>query len=270
MLIAQISDCHIMAPGERFGGRLDSAVGLQAAIDAIEALSPRPDLVLATGDLVNDGTPEQYEHLCSLVDRLDIPLVPLMGNHDERGEFRRRFADRLPGDARDGPVDGPVDFAVDDHAVRIIALDTTITGRHDGELTAAQLAWLDARLTEQCDRPTIVAQHHPPFRSGVRWMDRGSGFASIDGERAVLERHDHVEAVVAGHLHRSIGRRFAGTVAMTCPSTAAALDLDLVSDEVGYSTEPTGFVLHHWNGEALTSHGVTIGEHVRWTPDWAE
>ena len=266
MLIAQISDCHVMAPGERFGGRLDSAAGLLAAVEAIEALTPRPDLVLATGDLVNDGTAEQYEHLLALLGRIDIPLIPLMGNHDEAREFRRCFADRLADD--DGV--GSVDFTVDDHALRIIALDTTITGRHDGELTDAQLAWLDARLTEQRDRPTIVAQHHPPFRSGVRWMDRGAGFASGDAERAVLERHEQVEAVVAGHLHRPIVRRFAGTVAMTCPSTAAALDLDLVSDEPGYSTEPTGFVLHDWNGDALTSHVVTIGEHARWTPEWAD
>ena len=265
MLIAQISDCHVMAPGERFGGQLDSAAGLRAAIDAIEALSPRPDLVLATGDLVNDGAPEQYDHLLSLLDRIDIPLIPLMGNHDDAGEFRRRFADRLPDD----PDGASIDFTVDEHPLRIIALDTTIAGSHHGELSTAQLAWLDDRLAEQPDRPTIVAQHHPPFRSGIRWMDADAGFTSIDEQRAVLERHRHVEAVVAGHLHRSIVRRIAGTVAISCPSTAAALDLDLASDEVGYSTEPTGFLLHHWDGAALATHVVAIAGQSRWAPDWA-
>jgi UDP-2,3-diacylglucosamine pyrophosphatase LpxH len=43
----------------------------------------------------------------------------------------------------------------------------------------------------------------------------------------VLRRHPHVEGVVCGHIHRTIVRRFAGTVATVCPSTAHQVALDL-------------------------------------------
>ncbi len=262
MLIAQISDCHIVEPGRLFAGRVDSAAGLRAAIEAIEALDPRPDLVLATGDLVNDGTSEQYDHLDELLSGLAVPVIPVAGNHDDRSELRRRF-EVVPA----GDPDDPVFFTVEEYPVRLVILDTTLPGRHDGAIGGKQLAWLDDRLDEQPDRPTIVVQHHPPFVTGLRWMDEHCGFIDADAEAAILRRHTHVEAVVAGHLHRAIHRRVGATIAMTCPSTAVALDLGIGDDPFGYSSEPTGFLLHEWRPAfGLTSHVLSIGEHRRWTP----
>ncbi len=37
---------------------------------------------------------------------------------------------------------------------------------------------------------------------------------------AIIARHRQVERVICGHLHRSIQTRWAGTIAMTAPSTA--------------------------------------------------
>lgn len=266
MLIAQISDCHIVDPGELFADRTDSADGLRRAVDTVQRLPVTPDLVLLTGDLVNDGTPSQYDHLVSLLDGLDMPLLPIPGNHDDRGQLRERFASVLPH----GRPDEPIDVVYDLGALRVVALDTTIPGRHDGALTDAQLDWLDAQLAEMPETPTIVAQHHPPISSGIVWMDGDNGFATGRGEHEILSRHRHVEAVVSGHLHRSLQRRFAGTVSVTCPSTAGALGLGLFGGPVEYSTEPTGMLLHHWRDDAgLVSHVVPIGRFDTWSPSWA-
>lgn len=266
MLIAQISDCHIVDPGELFAERTRSDVGLRRAIDSISQLSVTPDLLLLTGDLVNDGTPSQYDHLVELLDEVDIPLLPLPGNHDDRQQLRDRFPDILPV----GEPDDPIDLVYDAGAVRVVAIDTTIPGRHDGDLTGRQLAWLDEQLRAAPDRPTIVVQHHPPISSGIGWMDQACGFAAGAREAEVLSRHSHVEAVVSGHLHRSLQRRFAGTMSVTCPSTAGALALGLGDGSVGYTTEPTAFLLHHWReGAGLVSHAVPIGAFDSWTPSWA-
>lgn len=266
MLIAQISDCHIVEPARLFGDQVDSAAGLRAAIGAIGALDRRPDVVLATGDLVNDGTSAQYDHLEEILGGLDIPVIPVAGNHDDRTELRRRFDGVVPP----GEPADPTCFTIDDHEVRLVILDTTIPGRHDGRVGSGQLAWLDDQLGSAPERPTIVVQHHPPFVTGLRWMDAHCGFADGDAEAVVLARHTHVEGVVCGHLHRSIQRRFANTIAMVCPSTAAPLDLDLGDGPVGYSTEPTGFLLHEWRPAiGLTSHVVSIGRYRRWTPPWS-
>jgi 3',5'-cyclic AMP phosphodiesterase CpdA len=281
VLIAQVTDCHVVEPGGLMADRADPAAGLRAAIASIEALSPPVDLVLATGDLVNDGRPEQYDHLERLLADLGAPVVPVVGNHDDRTELRRRFPGVLPPGGPDEPVDLVVgeDVEVDDAAgrrlaelpVRIVVLDTTIPRANEGRFTSGQASWLDARLAEQPDRPTLVVQHHPPFRSGIEWMDRDCGFTGADLEAEVVARHRQVEAIVCGHLHRAMHRRFGGTVASTCPSTAVQLGLRLDGGPVEYTAEPPGFALHHWSEVGgLVSHLVPIGDHPRWVPSWAD
>ena len=60
--------------------------------------------------------------------------------------------------------------------------------------------------------------HHPPFVVGLPAMDA----MGLDGKEAfadVIRGHPQVERIVCGHVHRAITRRFAGTVASSCPST---------------------------------------------------
>jgi len=98
-----------------------------------------------------------------------------------------------------------------------------------GELCAERLAWLDATLRRRPQSPTLLMMHHPPFVTGIGHMDR-VGLAGIDGLAAVIARHPQVERLIAGHLHRAITVRFAGTVATTCPSPAHQVALDLDPD----------------------------------------
>lgn len=263
MLIAQITDCHIVEPEGLMADRIDPATGLRAAIDLINRLDPLPDLVLATGDLVNDGTAAQYDHLTSLLDALSMRVLPIAGNHDDRTELRARFPD-LPN----GGSDDPIDYVIDDLPVRLIGLDTSIPGRHDGHVTPDQMDWLDRQLSVGTDRPTIVFQHHPPFPSGIPWMDLSAGFTGADLEASILRRHDHVEAVLCGHLHRAIHRRFGGTVASSCPSTAVQLALDLSGAVPHYTNEPPAIALHQFSDGVLNSHIVPIAAADRWSPSW--
>ena len=264
MLIAQITDCHIVEPGALMADRVDPAPGLRAAIDLINDLDPQPDVVLATGDLVNDATSAQYDHLVSLFDALNAPLLPIPGNHDDRVQLRRRFP-QLPT----GGADDRIDYVIDDHEVRLIGLDTSIPGRHDGRVTADQMAWLDRQLSTGAERPTIIFQHHPPFPSGIPWMDRNAGFTGAELEADLLRRHAHVEAVVCGHLHRAIHRRFGGTVASSWPSTSVQMGLGFRDGPPVYTDEPPAIALHDYADGALNSHVVSVVSANRWTPSWA-
>ena len=64
MLLVQLSDPHIVEEGELLARPASTPPRSSARpIEHVNRLDPQPDLVLLTGDLVNEGRPAQYEHL---------------------------------------------------------------------------------------------------------------------------------------------------------------------------------------------------------------
>lgn len=254
MLIAQISDTHIKPAGKLAYGRVDTAPALAACVAAIAALERQPDLVLATGDLVDHGTDEEYARLRELLAPLGMPILPIPGNHDDRAGLRAAFAD-CPYLPANGDF---LHYVVDDWPVRLIALDTIIPGRPEGELCDRRLAWLEARLAEAPAKPTLVFMHHPPFPTGIKLMD-GFGLANAARFAAVIARHKQVERIVAGHVHRAIQARVGGSVASICPSTAHQMELDISGGKTGFMLEPAGYQLHLWQENVLVTHTAVVG-----------
>jgi 3',5'-cyclic-AMP phosphodiesterase len=269
MILAQISDTHIVPQGmlfrcpvqgtapdaERIYREFDTAQYLARAVAALNALVPRPDVAVVTGDLVDHGEPAEYEHLRHLL-ALHMPVFVIPGNHDAREPLREAF--------RDGgylPAEGYLQYTVEDFPLRLVALDTLIPGQHDGMLCAERLGWLDAALAAQPARPTAILMHHPPFATGITYMDN-CGFANPAGLAEIVGRHPQVERILCGHLHRAIDRRFAGTVAGTAPSTAHQIRLNLVPDaRISFIFEPPGYQLHLWEAETgLVTHTAVFDD----------
>ncbi len=258
MLIAQITDFHIGLPGTAMDSQGKTAEHLARAVAHLGALDPAPDAIVCTGDLVDVGHPDEYARLLHLLAPLASPVYVIPGNHDDRDNFRRAF--RAAGHDY-LPESGPLHYVAQVGPVRIVALDTLVPGTPGGSLDATQLAWLDARLGEAPDAPTLVVQHHPPFRTGIELMD-GMGLADIDAEAAVIARHPQVERILCGHLHRDICTRFAGTLAATIASTAHQVQLDLRDPGgLAIASEPPACALHLWRGGALVSHTSYIDAH---------
>ncbi|PWC40344.1 phosphodiesterase [Azospirillum sp. TSO22-1] len=256
MLIAQLSDPHIKPRGRLAYRRVDTAAALAAVVDTVNALVTPPDVVLVTGDLVDAGRPEEYGLLREILQPLKAPLFAVPGNHDDRAAMAAAF-----GDALHLPQDGGfLHFAVEDWPVRLIGLDTVLPGQGGGLLCPERLRWLGERLAEQPDRPTVLFQHHPPFRTGIGHMDR-IGLAGAADQAAVVRRHPQVERVLCGHLHRPIQVRWAGTLASTAPGTSHQVALDLRDNAPSaFVLEPPGFQLHLWTEEnGLVSHTATVG-----------
>ncbi|HXZ01540.1 MAG TPA: phosphodiesterase [Stellaceae bacterium] len=257
MLIAQITDFHIKARGRIAYRVVDTAACLAAAVAALKALDPRPDLVVATGDLTDFGREEEYALLRELLAPLAMPVYLIPGNHDEREAMRRTFR----GDGY-FPAQGFLNYTVEDHPLRLVALDTVIPGESGGRLCAERLAWLDRTLASAPERPTMILMHHPPFQTGIAHMD-AIGLDGADAFAAVLARHPRVERVLCGHLHRSIqapiGRR---AIASTAPSTAHQVALDLrPRGPAAFMMEPPGYQLHLWRpATGVVTHTAVVGD----------
>ena len=87
------------------------------------------------------------------------------------------------------------------------------------------------------------------------------GLADSAALAAVIARHGQVERVIAGHVHRSIQTRFAGTIASISPSVAHQVALELDPDAASaFCLEPAGFQLHYAvPGGGLVTHTAVLG-----------
>ena len=249
MLIAQISDCHIRDQGGSFARLVDTTETLRRVVDHLVGLDPAPDVILATGDLTDDGTASQYATLLDVLTPIADRLLPIPGNHDECPLFRGAFADVLPGNL----ADDHCSYVIEDHPVRLVGLDNSIPGRHDGRFDPVRERWLDDVLAADPDRPTLVFTHFPPFETGLRFMD-DAGLLDSDRLRAVIERNPQVRLLVTGHLHRPIHTTIGSTLVSTCPSTGNQIRLDLHPERGAAVDEPPAYQLHRWDGERFVTH----------------
>ncbi|HEY1608179.1 MAG TPA: phosphodiesterase [Paraburkholderia sp.] len=259
MLLAQISDLHVKPRGALAYNRVDTAACLGRCIDRLNALTTRPDAVIMTGDLVDRGMPEEYEHLKSLLATLEIPYYLLAGNHDDRDALRDAFPERA--ELRAGGA--YVQYAVDIGPLRVLALDSVVPGQSGGALCDERLDWLAAQLDAARDKPVVIALHHPPFDCGIAHMDaiRLAPKASLRLE-ALVARHPNVERVLCGHVHRPIFVRFGGTIAAAVPSPAHQVTLDLREDgPSAFSLEPPAFALHRYQPRTgIVTHHAYVGD----------
>ncbi len=254
---AQISDFHISLPDGMADKTLQTAAHLRIAVAHLNALPERPEFVLCTGDLVDSGGEGEYAILAEILAGLDMPFFLIPGNHDDRTGLAQAFPDH---DYLSGH-DGFMQYTIEEWEPRLIALDTLVPGQSGGRVCSTRLDWLADRLTEQPDRPTILFMHHPPFRTGIRMMDE-MGLEDREGLVAVLRQYNQIEAILAGHLHRHITRRVAGTIAITTPGPAHQIALDLTGEErLSLIMEPPAGLLHIWLGgdDGLVSHVTYTG-----------
>lgn len=252
-LIAQISDPHIKAEGRLSYRRVDTQRALRDAIALLNRLAPRVDALLVSGDLVDFGRAEEYAALEELLADLAMPCYLIPGNHDDRRHLKERFAEH----AYLHQHDEFVQWVVDDFPVRLIGLDSSVPGQPHGELCLERLTWLDEALRQKPDTPTLIMLHHHPFDSGIDHMDRQQ-LRNRHALEELLGVHRNVERVLCGHLHRSIQRRFANTIAHSCPGISHQVTLDLRRQAPAtFTMEPPGYLLHHWTPDAgmLTHQG---------------
>ena len=259
LLVAQVSDLHIGYDRDNIHEL--NVRRLNMVIDQLNAMRPKPSLLLVTGDLVENGDDETaYQHMVALVGRWEGPLAWVVGNHDSRGLFLAN----VPGVATDD--DGYVQYEFDHDGLRVLILDTLDEGRHGGAYCEKRGAWLQARLAERSDVPTLLVLHHPPVDTGIDWMSALSCEAWVQRLDAIIRPARQVVGMIAGHVHRPIATSFAGKPLAVCASTAPTLALDLEDIDEAHPDgralilgEAPAYALHYWNGERLLTHFDTAG-----------
>jgi Icc protein len=257
VIAAHITDLHLRTDHGLYNGTHDTSQPIAACIDHLRSMQPQPDFILASGDLADEPRVSDYTELRRVLDQLDVPVYVIPGNHDDRDMLRDAFADLgyLPTEGK------YLNYTIEDYPLRVIGLDNTGDDPHRGEFCASRLAWLDDRLSEQPDRPTILFMHFQPLLTRMGYRDRNA----MDGANemdAVLRRHPQVELIACGHLHRSIQMRWGGTLVSVAPSAVVQRTLSLDNSlPQAYVDEPPGMAVYVWHPDTgPICHTSLIGD----------
>jgi Icc protein len=168
----------------------------------------RADLVVVTGDLVQDDSAGAYEHFCQLLSSLELPVYCVPGNHDVRALMRDALAEppfHYCASARSGNW-------------LIIGIDSCVTDHAGGHVEAAELARLDSEIATSGAENVMICLHHPPVRMGSKWLDT----VGMDNGAEFLRRiaaSGKVRLAIFGHVHQPYDADHGGVSIVATPST---------------------------------------------------
>ena len=256
-VLAHLSDPHLVArTSPLLHGVVDSRRLLLAVLAQLEASGVRPRALVFTGDLADLGEPDAYRSLRAAVEpvaeRLGAQIVWVMGNHDDRASVRAHLMDE--------PASGePVDRVVMLGGLRLVVLDTSVPGRHHGELAPSQLAWLREILADAAPDGTLLAMHHPP----VPCLQDRAIPVELRGQAALAAvlRGSDVRSILAGHLHYSTSATFAGIPVSVAGSTCYTQDLTTPDRGTRGHDGGQGLNLVHVYPETVMHSMVPLGRH---------
>jgi Icc protein len=193
----------------------------------------RPDLVVHTGDVVDDARPASYERAADLLAGIEVPTLLTPGNHDDV----TAMAPRLAGSTREGLARLHVG------GWEVVLVDSQVDGAAHGEIDARVLAHLDETLAAT-DRHVVVGLHHPPL---TVCGHPDCSLRNASELLAVFDRHANVRGVVSGHLHVAEDLERAGVPYLLSPSTCHQLTHRHPLEEHNNDPTPPGartLVLH--------------------------
>lgn len=249
-LLVQITDTHVVERGTLLYGMADTARHLAETVSQINAMRPRPDLVLVTGDLVEHPGPVTYSHFRDLIAPLQVPVYLMPGNHDDPSIMCEFFADSdmFPGEPPH------YQYAIEGPDFRTLMLNSHLDNSELPCFGMRRLQWLQYEL-ESSDQPTLIAIHHPPMVTGVGFIDMvGKRWFQEIGE--LIASHPQVLKVICGHGHFDLS----GMLGNVPVQMAGAIAHQLIAGRVidiapSFDPMPVPPVLHHWiDGELVSGY----------------
>ena len=181
MILVQLSDIHV---GSQFQESVFSKV-----IEEINEI--KPDSILITGDLTNEGLISEYEKCKKLLSKLDCKKIfTISGNHDYRNSGYLVFKKFFPFET--------INELEED--VVLVTVGTARPDRNEGEVGYRQNLWLERTMKKFQNKIKILAMHHHLVGIPDTGSDRVTVIDAGDVLRTILDTH--VDLVLCGHKHR--------------------------------------------------------------------
>lgn len=201
----------------------------QALADPIEC-----DLILVTGDLVNELNPRIYDGIFATLTATGIPFACIAGNHDVTDEVGKG----LPFEQRSLIAHEPDHRLLNQHVIesefwQILLIDSSVPGKIHGYLTAYNANWLSQQLSQN-HKPSIICLHHHVMPMQSKWIDEHI-LLNFKEFWHIIDAFPHVQCILSGHTHQENMAQHNNVTAYTTPSTC--YQFKTKSDDFTYDFE---------------------------------
>jgi len=181
MLLVQLSDIHV-------GSQFQEPV-FETVISEVNEL--KPDAILISGDLTNEGLIKEYEKCKKLISRFRCKkIIAISGNHDYRNSGYLAFKKYFPFETIN-ELGGDV---------VLVTVGTARPDRNEGEVGYRQNLWIERTMQKYKDKVKILAMHHHLVGIPDTGSDRVTVIDAGDVLRTILDTK--VDLVLCGHKHR--------------------------------------------------------------------
>lgn len=219
--VLQITDLHLSRQAIGTNGDVVLNDGCTQKFEAVlqQALDDvRCDLIIVTGDLVNEVQPAVYDYIFATLQATQIPFVCIAGNHDVTDEvgkelpFSERSLVAQPADSR----------LLSRHAImtehwQLLLLDSSVPGQVAGEIKLDDIAWLRTQLNT-CAKPALLALHHHVVPMNSAWIDEYIAKNSDIFWQQMAE-YNQLRVIISGHTHQVQEYTHQGVAVYSTPST---------------------------------------------------
>jgi len=237
--VAQITDVHLQFEAGSMLYGVDTGATLGRVVQAITMLSPLPDLIIATGDLADDGSAATYQRLRAILLSADLPVYVLAGNHDNIDEMHRSLAG---GNIyfKNMEIFGGWAF---------MFINSKVEDESFGLIDVQEKSELERNLLAVGEMPVLLALHHSPMSI---CSAAGCQLKNADELTRLAESYPVVRGIIGGHTHTAAEQKYRSHVQYTSPSSFA----QVLHDQPPDPDAGEGF----WESHRLqdSSHGFRV------------
>lgn len=246
-VIVQISDTHLFGNTDKELNGANSYLNLRKTLSYVKSKFEKVDLIICTGDLSQDCTPDSYKHLADLLNETKIKYYLIPGNHDDVDAINKVFGFNWLKDN--------VDYSFDLDNWFFYFIDSSEYPKEGGYITSEQVSNFSSALKSNQNKPTVVLLHHHPLKINSSWMDRM--ILNLTNEfNEIIEKNSQVKAVLFGHIHQVFEKVLGKTLYASAPSTSFQVKSNTETFTLDKLTP--GFRLIELDGENFTSKVIWV------------
>lgn len=206
--LLQLTDPHYLADPNGLLKGVHTRSSFRHVLESALAQGPRPDAILLTGDVTQDGSRAGYLAIREDLSRAGLPVWSLPGNHDDPAVMAEILGEppfEYCAPQRVGPW-------------LLTMVDTWDGDRGGGRIGDAGLEALDWQLGASDAEHALVCLHHQPTPVGCAWLD-SVGLDDGPALMTLVGSHPRVRGLLWGHVHQTFDEQRGSLRLMSTPST---------------------------------------------------